>query len=925
VDRRFRILVGAAGSGKTHRVLEEFTGELGQGGEPLLLLPSSHRVREVKRQLLSQHRPVGLDTIHTMESLVGVLLENTPYAFGVLNAIETQAVVEEVVRSVAPKLRFFFVLGKHWGFTRVVAKFFRDALGCGDFGLEQVQPPEKARDLKLLLGTYVDALEKRGVMDEQMALRRAAELVKAGMSSRARGITRLLVDGFYDFTGAQWVLMETLIKCVPQVTFSLLYDPERSRLFSLPGEVLERLRDLGGQVEELEESRRGKFALLESSFRAGRSVDEVERAGMRGRLFLIKGGNPLDEVRWIAHQTASLIKEGVPPEDIGVVVKSIPLYRNDLEEAFNAWNIPFHITQHPVLAEHPLVNLVVMLMKARMEDLPVNRLVSLALSSLVRVETATRQEILKLVEKVQYLLGISEWKRRLGQEKDFPNAVSWVNSTLIPALEAMPLKGRMMDIMGGMDRSLELLGVGRDGDEERVLSFLREALLWVVKGKSLVGKSEDVTLEEFLSSMGGVLRESHYSSSQSQEGVTIMSLLDARQSFFSHLFFVGLNEGVFPAQVYSDPLLRDGDRERINRAYGRVILPVPADRVLKEDPLLFYIGFTRASERLFLSYSLNDDQGRPLAPSPYLEELLEGVECLVIEGRPPFPLLEGARDPRLEDTVKDGIVLPEVFTPTQIETYANCPYLFFLLYVLGVEPFKVPVEEALNTFIGELYHEVLQLYEEARRGGEGGDIKGNIELMDRMACEVFHRYEQEGKVGHRGLFHAERRRHISVLEEFVRWETEQSFPPPCMLEETLEGEYRGLRLKGRVDRVQEEGAIWDYKVGRIHPYRDRKNRNLLFQPYVYAYLLKDRVANCNLFKYLFLADLHHTQNGVLSLEITQQQLEAALELVVELVGHMKRGLFPVDSGKVGLEEVDSKCRYCSYLMLCRREEKKLGW
>ncbi len=922
-----KVLVGPAGTGKTKRVLQEFVREIRKGGEPILLLPSSHRVGEVKRFLLSRGEPLGLDTIHTLEGLVGVLLEGTPYAYSRLNAIETQAVVEEVVRRVAGRLKYFGEIGNRWGFARVVGRFLRDGVTWGKdpSPLHGVKPPEKAHDLALLLETYLEVMKKKKILDESLALIQAASLVKQGASPRAGDVTHLLVDGFYDFTSAQWILVESLITCLPRVTFSLLYHARRPRLFFLPGVLLERLKTLGATLEEVSLEGEWSLAPLEAAFAGEERIGEACQA-LAGKVRLIQGRGKLGEVRWVAHEVASLLREGVKPGNIGVVVKDIGAYRGDLEGAFEAWNVPFRVVQHPALAEHPLVNLVVMLMKARLEDLPVSRLVSLALSSLVRLDPSTREEVLRLVDMVQYLLGIDRWRLRVLQEEDFPKAKGWILTTLIPALEAIPLKGEGREIMEGLGRSLELLGVGRNGEEEMVLAYLWEALLWVVRGKELAGMAR-FTLEEFLISVAGVLKESHYSPSKPQGGVTVMGLLDGRQSTFSHLFFMGLNQGVFPSQVYSDPLLRDGDRDRINRAYGKVVFPLRGERTLPEDRLLFYMGFTRAREVLYLSYSCRDDQGRPLLPSPYLVDLLQKMDLTLIQGRPPYPLPQGRRVLMEEDPLKD-LPLPQVFTPTQIETYAQCPYAFFLRYVLRVEPFRVPMEEALATSIGDLYHDVLQCYEEARGRGEGGGLKENLGLLERIVREVFRKYEEEGRVGHQALFRAEKERHLSILRDFVRWETEREEAPPFLVEEELKGEYRGLSLKGRVDRVQKEDggvAIWDYKVGQGYDYQEKERKGLLFQPYVYAHLLNQRGIDCALFRYLFLPHIQNSRRGVLEIDFSQESMKTQLDRVIELVEAMRKGHFSFHSWEIGLEEWGGKCRRCPYLLICRREDKALGW
>ncbi len=916
-----RVLVGPAGSGKTRRVLESFVRELEKGGEPLLLLPSSHRVGEVKARFLSQGVPPGLATIHTLESLLNMVFSGTPYAYRRLNAVETQAIVEEVVRQVQPRLRYFSEMGLRWGFGRVVARFLKEAMVLeeGEVFLKEVKPPEKARDLALILNAYREVLNDKGLLDETLAFVEAARLVGEGRAPSLAGVTHLLVDGFYDFTTAQWALMETLIDFLPRTTFALLYHSSRPRLFSLPGRLLERLKTRGAEVEELEGT---DWPLSPLERRLGRGMVFISKVDLSSRVFLIKGGGPWGEVRWVAYKVASLVREGVRPWDIGVVVRDLSLRRGELEEALEAWGVPFHVTQHPALAEHPLVNLAVMLLKARLEELPANRLVSIALSSLVPLGVETREEILKLVEKVQYVLGLKTWKSLLADLGDFPRASSWMTVTLLPALEAIPIRARGGEMVEGMEEALHILGMG----EDPILSFFKEAMLWVVRGREVAGGGE-FTLEDFLLGLGGVLRESHYSPLVSREGVTVMGLLDGRQSSFSHLFFVGLHQGSFPAQVQSDPLLRDGDRERINRAYKAAVLSLPGEHRGEEDRLLFYIGVTRARDNLYLSYNARDEDGKPLSPSPYLIQLLEGVDHTVVEGVPPLPFTVGGREPMMEERIEPPFPLPQVWTPTQIETYAHCPYAFFLRYVLGIEPFQVPVEEALSTSIGELYHRVLEDYERARLEGHGG-LRENLALLEEVAGEVFERFLKEGKVGHQGLFRAEAERHLDVLRTFVRWETEEGHSPPSGVEEPVQGDYGGIPLEGRVDRVQEDGegwALWDYKTGSRYAFEKKWKKKLLFQPYIYAHLMESRGRVCRRFRYLFLLQMDRGKKGFLDLEVSAPERREMLDLMVDLVNMAREGLFPFRSQDVGLEETDDKCRYCPYKRLCRREDKPLGW
>lgn len=127
------------------------------------------------------------------------------------------------------------------------------------------------------------------------------------------------------------------------------------------------------------------------------------------------------------------------------------------------------------------------------------------------------------------------------------------------------------------------------------------------------------------------------------------------------VFVIGLTDGEFPALGDEDPLLPDAERLKINGALGRPVFAVltAEDRRMEKAPdlraeetLRFMFALHAATENLTLSWPRNDDQERPLVPSPFVTEVLrvicggapdfERVDEVVLS---PIPVCDRARRP----------------------------------------------------------------------------------------------------------------------------------------------------------------------------------------------------------------------------------------------------------------------------------------
>lgn len=390
-------------------------------------------------------------------------------------------------------------------------------------------------------------------------------------------------------------------------------------------------------------------------------------------------------------------------------------------------------------------------------------------------------------------------------------------------------------------------------------------------------------------------------------GVLVADATAARGTQFRVLFVLGLNDGVFPRVVREDAFLRDHDRRVIETTLGYKIPEKFGG--YDEERQLFAALVQAGRERLVLLNQRADDAGRPLAPSWYLaawRRHAEGAAIIDVPRRtrekrksPVFDRLERytpreasvlaalsgaapgdlageraaallARAGRVRRAVEgwgaqlspfDGDVGPPEewladalshgYTATGLKTYAECPWRFFLIEVLGLEP-PADVDERVGPTVrdwGMLAHEALA------RAARVPD-----EPMASIWEEVCARYARRHAIGYPLAWELGIERFGRVLDNAWaddREERTQSGFAQIEAEVTLSGGLdagRKIPIRGRLDRI-DAGAdgrlrVIDWKFPWTRSSDRRADpvaaalRGQSLQPPVYAALAREYVSAC---------------------------------------------------------------------------------
>ncbi|MAT52845.1 MAG: hypothetical protein CMN32_00075 [Saprospirales bacterium] len=235
---------------------------------------------------------------------------------------------------------------------------------------------------------------------------------------------------------------------------------------------------------------------------------------------------------------------------------------------------------------------------------------------------------------------------------------------------------------------------------------------------------------------------------------------------------------------------------------------------------LFYVSMTRARSYLQLSYSEENDEGKGLNPSSYLQELMSsGLAAEQEESPEPEAILQAMTDlqkemhPALaqidEDLVRQELRSFEL-SISALNTYLRCPLSFYYEHVL-----KVPVSESEAAAFGQAMHAALEWAFRKMRKSDDLEFPPT-DAITRIFEEDMHRRRASfGKTSYEQL----RSNGATWLRQFCD-ENRDKWPTGAEVETLVSNvEISGVPVKGYIDRIDPLTGnavhLVDYKTGSV--------------------------------------------------------------------------------------------------------------
>ncbi len=677
-----RFLLGPAGSGKTFRCLAEIRAALQAepDGPPLVLLAPKQATFQLERQLLATGEIAGFTRLHifSFDKLARHVFEQLNQAPPkTLSGEGRVMVLRALLLRHEADLKLFGRSARRPGFAAELAKLLSELQQqqvtsaklqrLGSSGKLPDELRKKLTDLALLNALYTSWLEKHGLNDADCLLDSATEALRRSGVPAAFRIQHLWMDGFAEMTPQELDFLASILGFCSQATlaFCLDGDPEKSlpalSVWSAISKTFQQCRARVGQLPDVNlnvetlsrQARANRF-----SGRAG--LRHLEKAWVNGAdKVALRADAAGDAVRVVscadseaeavlaAREILKFVRAGAGENrfrDCAVLTRTIDSHHKVLARVFRRYEIPFFLDRRESAAHHPLAELTRNALRTvafdwRHDDwfaalkcgfspaseIEIDRLENTALEFGWRGEkwreSMEPEEFARIVEKI-----LPPFQRLFEQ-------LAKLNFKPDGAMLARFIRGLWNGL--NVEAKLEEWGIGGEELAANDRQSAMHATVWEqmnnwVDDLALAFPGDALPLADWLPVLdAGLAGLTVGVVPPALDQVLIGAVDRARNPDLKLALLLGVNESIFPATPGSPVILTRADRDELD--LQKVPLgPGLFDQISRER-YLGYIACTRASERLVLSFSQRNHDGKTLNPSPFVAQLQKIFPALNIE------------------------------------------------------------------------------------------------------------------------------------------------------------------------------------------------------------------------------------------------------------------------------------------------------
>ncbi|MBR2773414.1 MAG: PD-(D/E)XK nuclease family protein [Selenomonadaceae bacterium] len=788
-------------------------------------------------------------------------------------------------RDKAGDLKYFVRAAKQHGFAELLSDELKelrtysidaDKLNRAADNVTDDELRDKLHDLELLTDDFKAAMADK-LTDDENLLERATEFME---QSPTIGDAEIFIDGFIFFDPQQKNFLRKLFTCARNVRITLPMDTNlNSRqntselgLFNRSFRTFRTLRTFAQEVgvefkiTRLDSPQRFKHEPLNIFERRlfeykPKAFDDA--TGLK----VVEAVNKRAEVEAVAREILRLVKEGYRLREIGLLARD-ENYFSLLKPIFEIHAIPYFVDLKRAAANHPLAELI----RSALEVLRGWRRESI-FRCLRTGFFDVPQEDIDLLENYVIEFGIrgaSNWQRdwdyRRVKSLDAPNHpaaadeiahLERVNATrkacvavlmnfaervktsdkdvlsmttaLFKLLEELNVYEKLSDwsqaeeVRGNLALSREHLKIWDDVINlfEQIVDALGEETITRVEFESIIGEGLDA-LEMSLIPPG-------------LDEVTVAQFEQNSLQNSRVIFILGFDDENFPRRSVEKKLLSDADRVKLNDSGFEISLGSKEGSL--SEKFLMYRGLTEARERLYLSYSIADAEGKKVSAAALLDKIKRIFPTVPIE-RVELDILQSLGS-EIEFATGEKILSAEtakkLYAPnkkmrasvTRLESFNECPFKYFSKYGLGLEErveYKIQVPD-----IGNILHAVMSrfgrdLKQENRLWAtvNAAELNNRVEkIIDELTPNVHNKILLSTKtLEHR----RERIKKVAVesLTRLIKLDKVSEFHPNIFEENFYEDKHIddvNINLSGRIDRIDlsDDGKyflIIDYKTGK---------------------------------------------------------------------------------------------------------------
>ncbi len=643
----FYIVYGKSGSGKSKYIYENIKKEY-LNKKVYLVVPEQSNL-SAEQKLFKE---LKVDTLMNVE-----VLTLSRMATRVINDIGVKD--RKFLSSVGKKMIIYNILSKEKAnlkflgnsdnniemVSNIITEFkkhniFLDTLS--NINIKEEYTKLKLEDVKKIYSKYQQKIEENFIdeNDELTLLYESLDKVDLFEDSI------IYFDDFLGFTNQEYKIFECLMKQATKImvsipTDSLIITEKESDIFYFNKKFANKLAKIASnnniQVNNiyLDTNYRAKYddlKFLEESL----SKNKLKKyLGKVENIKLVKSDNPYIEVENVAKKIYDLVRNGdYRYKDFIVISSSVDDYKDDIKNIFAKYKIPIFIDDKKDLNQNILVKFIISLIDIFATNWSLDSVMYYTKIGLLDIDNIDICEFenycLKWGIRSKKWFNKFEYEPQNDKQINFENLREKIINPLLNFKEKVSKNKTVYEITKSLYEFLILNNINENLDKKikqindidivneyntsykLVVQLFDEIVL-------LFGK-EKITFEKYKNLLQVGLNSSELGKIPAmQDGVIFGDISRSRNTDVKIEFMIGVNDSKIPSNNKEEGYFNDDDRKILNDL-GLELAKDSKDNMFEEQ-FNIYRTLTLPSERLYISYSLQDKSGIGIRPSILIKKI----------------------------------------------------------------------------------------------------------------------------------------------------------------------------------------------------------------------------------------------------------------------------------------------------------------
>ena len=673
---KLRLIIGRAGSGKTHYCVEEM-GELLKSspeGKSLVMILPEHATFQVEHKLASLPGIEGFTRAYVFgfrRLAHRVLMETGGAVRPHITELGKRLVLSQLLHDHQQEFKMFHRAASQRSFADILAGMIQEfkAYGVSPELLSEAEQElsglpigDKLHDLALVYQGFEKFLQGRYTDPEDYLTLLAKKICESDILNDSQ----VWIDGFTWFNPQEAGVVAQLLQTASCVTITLCLDSNSEqqnptalfhRQWDTRRKLLELARKMGAEIEEvvLTEAERFRLPLLRHIEKQLFTSPAVGWTGLVQGLAVVEAANRRMEVEGMARDILRLCREeGHRWREIGILLRDTESYADIVETVLADYDIPFFSDRERHPFHHPLAELLrsaldVVIDRWSYEPLfrcfktdlfelsrdEVDRLENYVLEFGIRGNKWTKAPAWTFIRRFSlgedselneveqgYLQGINDIRIKASTplitfEQQIKEATTVQEMTI--ALYELLTRLTVPEKLAQWADNAEATG---DLEEAREHRQLWDSVVQLFEQMVEICGDQQMKLADYAAMINEGLEGLTLSLiPPGLDYVTVSSMVQTSLENIPAIYVLGVNDGVLPMRGRGEGLLTDEERGQMI-AFGLELAPGSQADSFAEQ-FLVYTGLTRASEYFWMSYPLADEEGKGLSPSMLIKRVRE--------------------------------------------------------------------------------------------------------------------------------------------------------------------------------------------------------------------------------------------------------------------------------------------------------------